>query len=155
MKNTPLAVLVVLSLLPVWGALAQLSSAVTDVSAGEAVSRTNVTVTATLREGHAATSILLLYRTFGTREFRKAEMDLRGSTASSVIPADVVVPPFVEYYIVLSDASGRQEAYPRSTTGNPLTVPPTQLLRLAVKEAAEQQILFRHIRPAPTGFPRR
>ncbi len=142
MKNTPLAVLIVCSLLPVWGARAQLSSAVTDVSAGEAVSRTSVTVSVTLREGHAATAILLLYRPFGTREFRKAEMDLRGSAASSVLPADVVVPPFVEYYIVLSDASGRREAYPRSSSGDPLTVPPTQLLHIAVKEEAEQQVLF-------------
>jgi hypothetical protein len=142
MKNTPLAVLVVCSLLPVWGALAQLSSAVTEVSAGEAVSRTSVTVSVSLREGHAATSILLLFRPFGTREFRKAEMDLRGSTASSVLPADVAVPPFVEYYIVLTDASGRREAYPRSTSGDPLTTPPPQLLRIAVKEEAEQQVLF-------------
>jgi hypothetical protein len=142
MKNTPLAVLVVLFLLPVDGALAQLASAVTDVTSGEAVSRTSVTVSVALREGHAATAILLLYRPFGTREFRKAEMDLRGSAASSVLPADVVVPPFVEYYIVLSDASGRREAYPRSSTGDPLIAPPPQLLRIAVKEEAEQQVIF-------------
>jgi len=150
MKKTPLAVLVVLSFLPVWGALAQLSSAVTDVSAGEAVSRSPVTVSVALREGHAATSILLLYRPFGTREFRKAEMDLRGSTASSVLPADVVVPPFVEYYIVLSDASGRREAYPRSSSGDPMVVPPPQLLRIAVKEEAEQQVLF--LSPDPNAI---
>jgi hypothetical protein len=123
-------------------AVAQLSSAVSDISPDNAVARTGVTLSITLRDGNTATSILLLYRTFGTREFKKVEMDLRGSTASAVLRSDVVVPPFVEYYLVLSDASSRREAYPRSTSGDPLTVPPPQLLRLTVNDEADQQVLF-------------
>ncbi len=142
MNTSPFAVLVMLFLLPVWGASAQLSSSVTDVAAGEGISRTSVMVTATLRDGHAATTVLLLYRPFGTREFRRAEMDLRGSSASFLIPATSVIPPFVEYYLVLSDAAGRREAYPRSGAGDPLVVPPPQLLRIPVSDAAQEQILF-------------
>ena len=142
MKTIPCVLVLLLCLVPVWGARAQLSSAVTDVAADEAVTRTSVTVTAALREGHTATTLLLLYRPFGTREFRKTEMDLRGSTASAVLPATVVVPPFVEYYLVLSDAAGRREAYPRSTGGDPLTTPPVQLLRITVNSEETQQVLF-------------
>ena len=142
MKTTPLVLLALLVLLPAGGALAQLSSAVTDVSPAEAVTHTTVAITATLREGNGATSVLLLYRPFGTREFRKAEMDLRGSTATSLLPPDAVAPPFVEYYLILSDAAGRRESYPRGTGGDPLAVPPPQLLRIAVKDEAEQQVLF-------------
>jgi len=142
MNTSPFPVLVILSLLPAWGASAQLSSAVTGVSTDEGVSRSSVTVTASLRDGHAATTVLLLYRPFGTREFRRAEMDLRGSSASSVIPPASVIPPFIEYYLVLADAAGHREAYPRSATGDPLVVPPPQLLRITVREAAEEQILF-------------
>lgn len=142
MKTNPLVALALLLVFMAAGAVAQLSSPVTDVSANDATARNAVTVTATLRQGHAATTVLLLYRTFGTREFRKAEMDLRGTTATSVIPAAAVAPPFIEYYLVLSDAAGRREAYPRGAAGDPLTAPPSQLLRITVKDEAEQQVIF-------------
>ncbi len=142
MKTAPCAVLLSLCLLPAWGAWAQLSSAVTEVAADEAVTRSSASVTVSLREGHAAASILLLYRQFGTREFRKAEMDLRGSTATAVIPGTAVVPPFVEYYLVLSDEAGRRESYPRGASGDPLKNPPAQLLRITVKSEEMQQVLF-------------
>jgi hypothetical protein len=143
MKPTPVVVVaLLLSCCPLWNSMAQLSSAVTDVAAGEAIARSSVTVTATLREGHAAESILLLYRPFGTREFRKMEMDLRGSTATAVVPGNAVAPPFVEYYLVLADAAGKRESYPRSTGAEPLTTPPAQLLRITVKDEESQQVLF-------------
>lgn len=142
MKTALFVLLLLLCVVPSWRTLAQLSSAVTDVSADEAVRNTNVTVTATLREGHTAESMLLLYRTFGTREFRRAEMDLRGASATATIPASVVVPPFVEYYLILTDAAGRRESYPRNTSGDPLTNPPPQLLRVTVSSEESRQVLF-------------
>jgi hypothetical protein len=142
MKTVRLLALISLLLTLAWSGFAQLSNAVTDVAPGNAVTRTAVTVSAVLRDGHAATSVLLLYRPFGTREFRKAEMDLRGSNATSLVPAEFVVPPFIEYYLVLSDATGKRESYPRSSLGDPLTTPPPQLLRIAVNDEAEQQVLF-------------
>jgi hypothetical protein len=130
--------------------VAQLSSAVSGVSPDDVVARTSVTLSVSLRDGNTATSILLLCRPFGTREFKRVEMDLRGSTASTVLRSDVVVPPFVEYYLVLSDASGRREAYPRGSSGDPLTQPPPQLLHLTVKDEAEQQVLF--LSPDPNAI---
>jgi hypothetical protein len=149
MKNLFSGALALLLALPAV-AVAQLSSAVSDVSPDNAVARTSVTLSVTLRDGNTASSILLLYRPFGTREFKKVEMDLRGSAAFTILRSDVVVPPFVEYYLVLSDASGRREAYPRSPSGDPLTSPPPQLLRLTVKDEAEQQVLF--LSPEPNAI---
>jgi hypothetical protein len=141
MKTLVARVVALVLLLPAVTA-AQLSSAVRNVSAVDAVPHAATTVTVTLRDGSPVTSMLLLYRGFGTNEFRKAEMDLRGTTATAVIRGDAVLPPFVEYYIVLVDAAGHREAYPRNPSGDPLTVAPPQLLRVNVMDESQQQILF-------------
>jgi hypothetical protein len=152
MKTLVLRVLLCLLLLP--GAVAaQLSTAVTNVAAGQGSPGSSVTVTATLRDGNAVTGMLLLYRPFGTSEFRKAEMDLRGTTATGVIRGEAVAPPFVEYYLVLVDAAGRREAYPRSAAGDPLTVAPPQLLRLSVLDPSDQAVLFLSPDPDAVLYP--
>ncbi len=142
MKKSTVLVVASLLLLPAAAGLAQLSSSVTEVTPAEAGAGAPVSLTVTLQQGHRATSILLLYRPFGSSSYRKAEMDLRGSTARFTIPADYILPPFVEYYLVLTDEAGTSEAYPRTTGTDPLRSPPLQPLRLMVGKNEEPQVLF-------------
>ena len=43
----------------------------------------------------------IAFRQFGQRDYRRAEMALEGHTADASIPATELVPPFIEYYVIL------------------------------------------------------
>ena len=57
-------------------------------------------------------------------------MDLRGNTARFTVTGDYALTPFFEYYLVLSDASGKRESYPPNDGQDPMTSPPPQPLRV-------------------------
>lgn len=121
---------------------AQLSSSVSSVTPATAPPRKPVTVTAELQQGHHVTDIQILYRPFGSASWRQGEMDLRGTTAKFTVTKDYALPPFIEYYLVLTDASGKRESYPRTTGDDPIKVPPPQPLRVTIREEDKEQILF-------------
>lgn len=122
--------------------VAQLALSVVSASPGEAPVRKPLTLTVELKQGHRAVGVQLLYRSFGTSTYRKAEMDLRGNTARYTIPADVARPPFLEYYLILTDAAGKRESSPPNAGGDPVTNPPPQPARISIQEEENQQILF-------------
>jgi len=43
----------------------------------------------------------IAFRQFGQHDYKRAEMALEGHTATASIPATELVPPFIEYYIIL------------------------------------------------------
>ena len=86
---------------------AQLSSYVSSTSPASAPPRKPVTVTVELQQGHHITDVQILYRPFGSSGWRKAEMDLRGNTARFTVTGEYALTPFFEYYLVLTDASGK------------------------------------------------
>ncbi|RCK73063.1 MAG: hypothetical protein IGBAC_0262 [Ignavibacteriae bacterium] len=72
--------------------------------------------------------IELAYRNYGESEFKILEMNIKGNLASTIIPASDVIPPFIEYYIILYPTSEDQmETYPLE---NPELAP----LKLPIKE---------------------
>ena len=128
--------------LPAWGVLAQLSSSIVALTPGEVPAGAPATISVELRQGHSIAGVYILYRSFGSTEYRRAEMDLRGSTAQYTLPADRLTPPFLEYYFVLVDGKGKRESSPSNATGDPFTSPPAQPLRLTVQDKQESQVLF-------------
>lgn len=122
--------------------VAQLALSVVSASPGEAPVRKPLMLTVELKQGHRAVGVQLLYRSFGTSTYRKAEMDLRGNTARYTIPADFARPPFLEYYLILTDAAGKRESSPPNAGGDPVTNPPPQPARISIQEEENQQILF-------------
>ena len=128
--------------LPVWGAYAQLSSFVVASTPAETPAGAPAAISVDLRQGHSITGMYLLYRPFGSAEYRRAEMDLRGSTAQCTLPAERLTPPFLEYYFVLVDGKGKRESSPPNATGDPFTSPPAQPFRLTVRDRQDAQVLF-------------
>jgi hypothetical protein len=124
-------------------AQAQVSPTIFSVGPDEAVATTSVTIRAELRQLDVIERLAVLYRPFGTSEFTLVEMDLAGSAATATLPASVVLPPFLEYYIAIVRRDGSMESFPVSQTQDPFLLPPPNTLRLPVRAAdAPVQILF-------------
>lgn len=124
--------------------LSQVSTAIASVTPSSASPKAPVTVRVTLQQGEAIEKVFLVYRAFGSSDYNKLEMDLVGNTASATIPAQDVLPPFVEYYLVLQNRSGRSESYPLSESHDPFGTPPGKTLQVNVSAEAEvdAQIVF-------------
>jgi len=57
--------------------------------------------------------IEIAYRQFGQRDFKRSELALTGNTAGVTLPADLITPPFLEYYLILYPVGGlNRETYP-------------------------------------------
>lgn len=71
-----------------------------------------LSVAVELDQSSGLTSITLYYRQFGQTEYRSEEMRLMVDSAVAEIPANDVLPPFVELYIVATDVNGIVETLP-------------------------------------------
>jgi hypothetical protein len=129
---------------------AQLSSYVSSTTPASAPPRKPVPVTVELQQGHRITDVQILYRPFGSSSWRKAEMDLRGNTARFTVTKEYALAPFFEYYLVLTDASGKMVAYPPATGDDPIKAPPALPLRVTIGDEDKEQILF--LSPEPDGL---
>ena len=129
---------------------AQLASLVTATAPSQAPLRKPVTVTVELQQGHKISDVQILCRPFGSSSYRKAEMDLRGNTARFTVTGDYALPPFFEYYLVVTDAAGKRESYPRNDGQNPMTSPPAQPLRVTIQDEEKEQVLFLSPEPDAT-----
>jgi hypothetical protein len=135
-------------LLPFRG-YSQISTRVAGVSTDEVVAGMPVHVTVDLRQTAGLQSVVLLYRPFGESEYRRLDMDVVGNRATVQIPAAAIVPPFLEYYIVLQDVQGTFEVYPLSDSPNPLTTPPQSTNHLEVHERSEAEPQAIFLSPEP------
>ena len=124
--------------------LAQVTTKVSSVSPQEAFSNSPITISVELRQGETIEHVYLVYRPFGESQYSRVEMDLIGNTASATLASKFVIPPFIEYYIVLVDRGGTMETYPLSESTDPFTTPPERTLRLPVRqeEDVESGIVF-------------
>lgn len=122
---------------------AQVSTRISSIGPSDAVSGSPVTLRAELRQGELVERALLFYRPFAESEWRSLEMELRGNTAIGKIPSSAVLPPYIEYYIVLQNRNGTMEAYPFNDSPDPLRRPPGRLVQLpVVHREDDQQIIF-------------
>lgn len=125
-------------------ARAQVSTKIASISPDYAIANAPITITADLQQGETVERVYLVYRPFGESEYQRVDMDLIGNSASVTLPSRAVIPPRIEYYIVLQLRSGALETYPLTETTDPFSTPPTRTLSLPVRAEAEgePQILF-------------
>lgn len=92
--------------------IAQESSYVLSVKAGEAKIKMPLFISADLVTAENISSIDLAFRSFGQNEFQKIEMQIAGNTASVSIDAQYILPPFLEYYLIVNLKDGSTQTYP-------------------------------------------
>jgi hypothetical protein len=94
-------------------ALSQFTDKIAKISSGHARQGEPLTIQVDLQQSIVLDGIEIAYRQFGERDFRHSEMSLVGTTATFTLPADAVLPPFVEYYLLLTvRGSTSPETYP-------------------------------------------
>lgn len=118
---------------------AQISNIISSVNISESREGMPVTITAQLFSVDNISSIYLLYKPFGATEFKQTEMLITGLTASSEIPPDAVLPPYIEYYIRINFGNGTVETYP---VGVDQGAPPLQIAVSAPSEKDKEIIIL-------------
>lgn len=111
---------------------------------GSVTANTPLAISADLLHGETIQRVVFLYKPFGSSDFTRLEMDLLGNTASIIIPAIDVKPPFVEYYFALETRQGTFETHPISAVSDPFSIPPQRTLQVTVQpeDSPDQQVLF-------------
>ncbi|MDQ7815463.1 MAG: hypothetical protein RDU14_00385 [Melioribacteraceae bacterium] len=91
---------------------AQASNYISAVRIGDAKERTPVTVSADLMAAENLSSISIFFKKFGENEYRNLEMMIAGNTAAVSIPAEYIIPPYLDYYLLVYLKDGNAETYP-------------------------------------------
>ncbi|MBI1805255.1 MAG: hypothetical protein HY033_10610 [Ignavibacteriae bacterium] len=139
----PQGVLLTLAALLAFSSLTrtQPSDRVSRVVANPVQQKEPLTIQADLINPAVVERVALAYRQFGQRDYKKLEMAVTGNTASATIPGSEVVPPFIEYYVlVFSEGSADSATYP------PIN-PEIQPLKAEVREATISNDLIAVISP--------
>lgn len=132
-----LFVFISISLLNVY-VFAQVSNYISEVKVGTAREKSPISVTAELISAENILQITLAYKPFGESEFQKMEMPVTGNNASATIPNDKVLPPYIEYYLIINLKSGDPQSYPMGITEG---VAPLQISVSGVSQK-EKEILI-------------
>jgi len=90
----------------------QVSNIVSAVRIGDAKEKMPLSISVELYTSENISVIGLVYRAFGQTEFKKTEMLIAGNTASVTVPADEVLPPYLEYYLSITLRNGPPQTYP-------------------------------------------
>jgi hypothetical protein len=91
---------------------AQISNYVSGVKIGDAKEKIPIQVSAELISAEAISNMAIAYKQFGVTEYTKLEMIIGGNSATGIIPADAVQPPYLEYYLVINLKDGSLQTYP-------------------------------------------
>lgn len=119
----------------------QVAPKVLKVNAPSAVAGNAQPISVELEQNARVSKVTLRYRSFGETSFKGMEMLLTGNTATATIPADAILPPYVEYYFELETSSGI-ETYP-------VVNPDANPLQFAVKPANPKDSEVRFLSPEP------
>ena len=101
---------------------AQVSDKISKVNIGVVKDGEPLTIQVDLVQSTIVDRVEIAHRRFGERDFKRNDMSVAGSIASIVLPAEVISPPFLEYYFVVW-INGRvsPETYPiENAEQNPL-----------------------------------
>ena len=121
---------------------AQVSSVVLRVSAPVVSQNQPLPISVEFTPSGSVERVILKYRGFGESEYRQQEMLLAGNTASLTIAAQYILPPYIEYYILVQSSGGRSETYPlENAESTPLkaTVRPVDPKALEVRLLSPEQ----------------
>jgi len=119
--------------------IAQVSNYISSVKVGDAKEKNPITIIAELTLADNISEISLAYKPFGESEFIKMEMLIAGNSASVTIPAENVLPPYIEYYLIISLKNAQGETYP---TGISEGVTPLQISVSGVSQKDKEIIVL-------------
>ncbi|MBW7889103.1 MAG: hypothetical protein H3C35_12220 [Bacteroidetes bacterium] len=145
LHKTLLPLLGILCFLPNTLLLAQISTYVRAIRPALITEGEPLTVTADLKLVSEISHVTLYYRPFGQSEFHSLEMHLMGDSASVEIPSSEVLPPSLEYYILVETQSGTTETFPFENPAGmpnriniePAPVGPSDILIMSPAEGEE------------------
>jgi hypothetical protein len=123
-------------------AQAQVSSVVLRVNAPVVSQNQPLPISVEFTPSAGVDRVMLRYRAFGESEYKQQEMLLAGNTASLTIGAQYVLPPYIEYYILVDLAGGKTETFPiENAESNPLkaTIKPVDPKSLEVRVLSPEQ----------------
>jgi hypothetical protein len=121
---------------------AQVSSVVLRVNAPVVSQNQPLPISVEFTPSGAVERVMLRYRGFGESEYRQQEMLLAGNSASLTIGGQYVLPPYIEYYVLVQMSGGRVETYPiENAESTPLkaTVKPVDPKALEVRLLSPEQ----------------
>ena len=102
----------------------QVSQYVIDVKVPPASEQTPLSISVDLTQNTQIQRVLLHYREFGVTEYKEIEMLLSGRTAVATIPANAMMPPYIEYYIEMRLSDNAQATFPSENPEvNPIKIP--------------------------------
>jgi len=91
----------------------QFTDKIAKINAGPARPSEPLTIQVDLQQSTVLDKIEIAYRQFGEQVFKHNEMSLVGTSATITLPAEIVLPPFLEYYLILTvHGSPVPETYP-------------------------------------------
>lgn len=131
--------IIIISVMFWFNSNAQISNIISSVNISDAREQNPINITAQLYTADNVSTLYVVYKAFGTTEFKKIEMYLTGLTATAQIPADVVLPPSLEYYIQIIMRSGPMENYP---VGVDQGVPPIQIAVSSFSEKDKEMLIL-------------
>lgn len=142
MKRTPIASYLFMTIVgSLYLAAQQNVPKVLRVNAPSAVAGKAQPISVDLQQNTTASKVTLRYRSFGETSYKGIEMLISGNTASTTIPADAIIPPYVEFYFELELASGT-ETYP-------VVSPDANPLQFTVKPSNPKDAEVRFLSPEP------
>jgi hypothetical protein len=105
-----LGILTIINYNPV---VTQISGTVSRVNVGTPQTGMPLSVQVDLFQSSKVEKIEIAFRRFGEQEFKQSEMSLVGTIATILLPGEIIEPPFVEYYFVITiEGSLDPETYP-------------------------------------------
>lgn len=117
---------------------AQVGTIISSVTTTPAKEKEPIKVEVKVLQSSNISSLILYYRGFGENEYKYFELPLFANKASAVIPASVVVAPYIEYYVEAKLKDGNSEYYPFEFSFN---ATPVQL-PVMNRTAKDDEIIF-------------
>lgn len=90
----------------------QVSDYVSSLRHGDAKEKSPVTITAELMQIELISAVNIAFKSFGENEYQKLEMLVTGNSASVTLPQEVVIPPYIDYYLIIDLKDGTTHTYP-------------------------------------------
>ncbi len=118
---------------------AQISTALSSVSVGEAIEGKELSVSAQLLHPNITSNVSIAFRSFTESEFTVSDMEIIGNRVLFTIPASVVKLPVVVYYIIVELNDGTVETYP---LGIPETGVPEEVTVKAADEKDKEILIL-------------
>jgi hypothetical protein len=128
----------------------QISPSISLLSHPDAFMGRPLVIQANVTESVPIERMYLLYRPFGESNFLSGEMSLVGNVATGRIPAEAILPPFVEYYLIIVHSTGYVETSPPGSASDPFSEAPPVLHRATIRDPSlYAKVLF--LSPEPSS----